>query len=289
MDRLMTGGHGHRARYCVPLLIPVAIAWAAVAFGVQSPDCGSHCWPALRPWGRGWWFGPLGVLGLCLAATTVPLFLIVGYLVYRGGTALNWDFFTQLPKPVGQMGGGMANAFYGSALMIGLATAFSVPVGLLAAIYLSEYRSDRLGPTVRFVAEMLGSVPSVVIGIFGYYLVVRPVTHNFSGLAGGFALGVMMIPIVMRASEECSSWCPRRFATPVPPSASSQWQTALTGERAGGLARDHHRRFPGHSPRRRRDGPAVADRLQQRLLAAVAQRLYAIAAGVYIQLCGQPL
>src|SRR5258708_9367752 len=108
----------------------------------------------------------------------------------------------------------MANAFYGSFSMVGLATAFSVPVGLLTAIYLAEYRSGRLGAAVRFIAEMLGSVPSIVIGIFGYYAVVKPITNHFSGLAGGFALGVMMLPIVIPASQEALKLVP-----PSPPHA----------------------------------------------------------------------
>ena len=169
----------------------------------------------------------LGVLGVCLAVTTVPLFLILGYLLYRGGSSLSWDFFTKLPQPVGETGGGMANAFYGSFLMVGLATAFSVPVGLLAAIYLSEYRSGWLGQVIRFVAEMLGSVPSIVIGIFGYYVIVRPITGGFSGLAGGFALGVMMIPIVMRASEEALKLVPRTLRNASAALGASQWQTVV--------------------------------------------------------------
>jgi phosphate transport system permease protein len=155
------------------------------------------------------------------------LFLILGYLLYRGGSSLSWDFFTQLPKPVGQTGGGIANAFYGSFLMVGLATAFSVPVGLLAAIYLTEYRSGLLGKTVRFVGEMLGSVPSIVIGIFGYYVVVKPITQHFSGLAGGFALGVMMIPIVMRASEEALKLVPKTLRNASSALGASQWQTIV--------------------------------------------------------------
>ncbi len=227
MDSLMTGGNGRRGIAAIPLLLPLAAAWAAVAFGVQNPDLRVALLALITAAGAVVVVWSLGVLGLCLAVTTVPLFLIVGYLFYRGGTSLNWDFFTQLPKPVGQTGGGMANAFYGSALMVGLATAFSVPVGLLAAIYLAEYRSDWLAPTVRFVAEMLGSVPSIVIGIFGYYLVVKPITHNFSGLAGGFALGVMMIPIVMRASEEALKLVPQALRNASYALGASHWQTIV--------------------------------------------------------------
>jgi phosphate transport system permease protein len=165
------------------------------------------------------------VLGLSFLLTVIPLFLILGFLLYKGGTSLDWDFFTKLPKPVGETGGGLAHAFYGSGLMVGLATAFAVPVGLLAAIYLSEYRSGGLGATVRFVGEMLGSVPSIVIGIFGYYAVVKPVTHHFSALAGGFALGIMMIPIIMRASEEALKLVPRSLRHGSYALGASQWQT----------------------------------------------------------------
>jgi phosphate transport system permease protein len=166
-------------------------------------------------------------LGLCLIVTVAPLFLILGFLLFKGATSLDWDFFTKLPKPVGEKGGGIAHAFYGSAVMVGLATAFSVPVGLLAAIYLSEYRSRWLGPTVRFVGEMLGSVPSIVMGIFGYYAVVKLVTGNFSGLAGGFALGVMMIPIIMRTSEEALKLVPRSLRHASFALGASHWQTVL--------------------------------------------------------------
>jgi phosphate transport system permease protein len=141
------------------------------------------------------------LLGLCLVITVSCLFLILGYLLARGFSSLSLSFFTNLPTPVGEPGGGMANALAGSAMLIGLATLFAVPVGLLAAIYLAEYRSDRLAPAVRFIGELLGGVPSIVIGLFVYALLVKPMGH-FSGWAGGFALGVMMIPIVMRASEE---------------------------------------------------------------------------------------
>ena len=157
-----------------------------------------------------------GVLELCLVITVVPLFLILGYLIYRGVGALNWNFFVKLPAPVGQAGGGMANALYGSLLLVGLATLFAVPVGLFAAIYLAEYRSVRLGPAVRFIGELLGGVPSIVIGIFAYAVVVKPMGY-FSGWAGGFALGVMMIPIFMRVAEESLRMVPRTTAARATP------------------------------------------------------------------------
>lgn len=166
-----------------------------------------------------------GILWFSFIATSVPLLLIMGNLLYKGGTALNWDFFTKLPAPVGQPGGGMANAFYGSFIMVAMATAFSVPIGLLAAVYLTEYRSKRFGSVVRFVAEMLGSVPSIVIGIFGYYAVVRPISGHFSGWAGAFALGVMMIPIVLRACEESLKLVPQSLRSGSYALGAGHWQT----------------------------------------------------------------
>src|SRR5207342_165021 len=132
----------------------------------------------------------------------------------------------KLPAPVGQAGGGMANALSGSLLLVGLAVLFSVPVGLLAAIYLAEYRSARLGPTVRFIGDLLGGVPSIVIGIFAYAVVVKPMGH-FSGWAGGFALSIMMIPIVMRASEEALKLVPNQIRHASYALGASQYQTIL--------------------------------------------------------------
>jgi phosphate transport system permease protein len=173
------------------------------------------------------------VLGLCLTATAGFLLLILSYLVVRGASSLNVAFFTELPRPVGQKGGGMGNALAGSAIMVGMATLFAVPVGLLAAIYLSEYRSGRLGSAVRFVGELLGGVPSIVIGIFGYYAVVLPLktwTNNqvsFCAWAGAFALGVMMIPIVMRASEEALKLVPKTLREASYALGGSHWQTIM--------------------------------------------------------------
>jgi phosphate transport system permease protein len=167
-----------------------------------------------------------GVLSLALILTVGPLFIILGYLLYHGIGALNWDFFTKLPAPVGESGGGMANALYGSAMLVGLATLFAVPIGVLAAIYLAEYRSDRLGPAVRFIGELLGGIPSIVIGIFGYAVLVRPLGH-FSGWAGAFALGVIMLPIVMRASEEALKVVPQSIRNASYALGASHYQTVL--------------------------------------------------------------
>jgi phosphate transport system permease protein len=148
------------------------------------------------------WKSRLAV-GLCIAAVIValvPLLLILTYVVQRGAAAMSWSFLTEMPKPVGEAGGGMANAIAGSLLVIGVAALFAVPAGIAAGIYLAEFR-DPLANVVRFAADVLNGVPSIVIGIFAYAVVVLPLRH-FSALAGSFALGVMMIPIVVRTTEE---------------------------------------------------------------------------------------
>jgi phosphate transport system permease protein len=173
-----------------------------------------------------WWMDQLmtGALGFALIVTVGSLFLILSYLLYHGVGALNGDFFLNLPAPVGEKGGGMVNALVGSAMLVGLATLFAVPVGVLAAVYLAEYRNDWFGPAVRFIGELLGGVPSIVIGIFGYALVVRPLGH-FSGWAGAFALAVMMLPIVMRASEEALRLVPQSIRNASYALGASQYQT----------------------------------------------------------------
>jgi len=131
----------------------------------------------------------------------LPLVLVFGFLVYQGGSSLNLDFFTHMPKPVGEPGGGMANAIVGTLILIGLACCVGLPIGILGGLYLAEATDPRLPWVVRFLADVLNGVPSIVIGIFAYTLVVLPM-RRFSALAGGVALGVIMIPIVLRTTEE---------------------------------------------------------------------------------------
>ncbi len=131
----------------------------------------------------------------------LPLILILGFLVYRGASAVNLHFFTQLPKPVGEPGGGMANAIVGTLILIGLASCVGLPLGILGGVYLAESRDRRLPWAIRFLADVLNGVPSIVIGIFAYTVVVLPMRH-FSAIAGGFALAVIMLPIVLRTTEE---------------------------------------------------------------------------------------
>jgi len=142
-----------------------------------------------------------GVTFLAAILVICPLLLILAFLVYQGISAINVDFFTQLPKPVGEPGGGVANAIVGSLIMIGLAVAMGLPVGILGGVYLAESRDRRLPWAVRFLADVLNGIPSIVVGIFAYTVIVLPM-RRFSALAGGFALGIIMMPIVLRTTEE---------------------------------------------------------------------------------------
>jgi phosphate transport system permease protein len=155
------------------------------------------------------------------------LFFILGYLVYHGGRSINWDFFTKLPKPVGETGGGMANAIVGSAKLLLLASLLGVPIGFLGAIYLAEFSGSKVAFVVRYAADLLNGVPSIVIGIFAYSLVVLPF-KQFSTLAGGFALGLMMIPITLRSTEEFLLAVPRALREAAMALGASKWKTIAT-------------------------------------------------------------
>ena len=141
---------------------------------------------------------------LCVLSVMVallPLGFILFFVVTRGIGALNWDFFTQLPKPVGEAGGGMANAIVGTLMLTGLGGLFAIPVGIVSGVYMSEYAGTRLASAARFAADTLNGVPSIVIGVFVYGIVVLQL-RQFSLLAGSVALGIMMIPIIARTTEE---------------------------------------------------------------------------------------
>jgi len=143
--------------------------------------------------------------GLAIVSTLLvvaPLVAIFGYLVFKGASSLNWAFFTQMPKPIGEVGGGMANAIAGSGLILAIASAIGIPIGIAAGIFLAEFaRGTILGNAVRFTADVLNGVPSIVMGISIYSLIVLRQKH-FSAWAGGFALGVMMVPTITRTTEE---------------------------------------------------------------------------------------
>ena len=143
----------------------------------------------------------VGACGLAVLVALLPLAMILFFVVTQGLQALNVEFFTAMPKPVGEPGGGMFNAFIGTLILIAIAATIAIPVGVISGIYMSEYAGTRLATAVRFAADTLNGVPSIVIGIFAYGIAVLPF-RQFSALAGGLALGVMMIPIIARTTEE---------------------------------------------------------------------------------------
>ena len=157
----------------------------------------------------------------------LPLGAIFVYLVYRGIGALNWDFLTQIPKPPGEAGGGMANAIAGSVYILLIASTIGVPVGIGGGIYLSEYGRNRLGNLIRFTADVLNGVPSIIVGIVAYGLVVLTQGH-FSALAGGVALAIMMIPTITRTTEEMLLLVPTQVREAAYGLGVSRWRTTLS-------------------------------------------------------------
>jgi phosphate transport system permease protein len=169
----------------------------------------------------------LTMTGLCALIAVSVLFFILGNLVYHGGTSINWNFFTKLPAPVGETGGGMANAIVGSAKLLALATLFGVPIGFLGAIYLAEFSGSKVAFVVRYAADLLNGAPSIVIGIFAFSIAVHPFKH-FSTLAGSFALGIMMIPITLRSTEGFLLAVPRTLREGAMALGASKWKTIAT-------------------------------------------------------------
>ena len=143
----------------------------------------------------------VGFCALSVLLALVPLALILFFVVSQGIQALNVDFFTHMPQPVGEAGGGMANAIVGTLIVTSLGSLFAVPIGILSGVYTSEYAGSRLAAVIRFAADTLNGVPSIVIGVFVYGVAVLPF-KQFSAMAGGLALGIMMIPIIARTTEE---------------------------------------------------------------------------------------
>jgi phosphate transport system permease protein len=169
----------------------------------------------------------LSLTGLCALLTVSALFFILGYLVWNGGKDLSWSFFTHLPAPVGEIGGGMANAILGTLKLLLLAALLGVPVGLLGGVYLAEFGGRTVPFLVRYTADLLNGVPSIVIGIFAYALVVMPM-HHFSTLAGGFALGIMVIPTVLRNTESFLRDVPRSLREGSFALGANKWRMIAT-------------------------------------------------------------
>jgi len=139
--------------------------------------------------------------GLSVLLALIPLALILFYVISQGVSSLSWAFFTEMPRPVGEAGGGMANSIAGTLIVVAVGALFAIPVGVVSGIYAAEYAGTRLAGSVRFAADTLNGVPSIVIGVFVYGIAVLPF-RRFSALAGGLALGIMMIPLIMRTTEE---------------------------------------------------------------------------------------
>jgi phosphate transport system permease protein len=169
----------------------------------------------------------LSLTGLCALITVSALFFILGYLMWNGGKDLSWNFFTRLPAPVGEVGGGMANAILGSLKLLLLATLIGVPLGLLGGVYLAEFGGRTVPFLVRYTADLLNGVPSIVIGIFAYALVVMPM-HHFSTLAGGVALGIMVIPTVLRNTESFLRDVPRSLREGSFALGANRWRMVAT-------------------------------------------------------------
>jgi phosphate transport system permease protein len=164
----------------------------------------------------------------CAAATLaiVPPVAILAYLLEQGAGALSLDFFTSMPRPVGEAGGGMANAIVGTLILIGIASAIGLPIGIGAGLYLAERGGTKLADLVRFLADVLNGLPSIVMGIFAWQFLVRPIGH-FSALAGGAAIGAMMIPLVTRTTEEMVRTVPRSLREAALALGYPRWRTSL--------------------------------------------------------------
>jgi len=167
-----------------------------------------------------------GVAVLTVLLVLTPLVAIFGYLVYRGMGSINWAFITQTPKPVGEPGGGMANAIVGSMLILGIASVIGVPFGIGAGVYLAEFGRNRFGSAIRFTADVLNGVPSIVIGIVAWAILVRG--RGFSALAGGVALAIMMVPTICRTTEEMLLLVPQALREAAYGLGVPYWRTALS-------------------------------------------------------------
>lgn len=168
----------------------------------------------------------LTMTGAALLTVIGVLFLILAYTVSKGIGAINWDLITQMPAPVGEEGGGMANAIVGSAILVALGSAYGIPVGLLAGVYLAQTEKGWFAPSVRFLTEVLNGIPSIVTGVVAFIIVVLPM-QRFSALAGGFALGIIMIPLITRTTEEMIRLVPSSFREAGLALGIPRWKTTL--------------------------------------------------------------
>lgn len=164
--------------------------------------------------------------GLTTLLALIPLFWIIGYVVYQGGRYIDWSFFTQLPRPPGMAGGGVLNAIEGTILLVILSSIFALPPGVLAAFYAAYYPDTPLGIAVRFSTDVLSGVPSIIIGLFLYAVVVK-VQGHFSALAGGIALAILMLPVIIRTTEEMLKLVPPALREASLALGAPEWKTSL--------------------------------------------------------------
>jgi phosphate transport system permease protein len=189
----------------------------------MSPTLTCQPSSALAAWRRWKSRGMSLLMGVCAVVVMAPLFLVLYFLLREGATSLDWHFFTQLPKPTGESGGGMANAIVGSIMLLAMAALIGVPIGVLGGVYLAEYGSERMNHAIRFSADVLNGVPSIVWGMVIYALLVVPF-KTFSAYAGGVALGLMMIPLVMRTTEEVLILVPQSYREAALALGISRWK-----------------------------------------------------------------
>jgi phosphate transport system permease protein len=169
----------------------------------------------------------VAVMGLAVVVAVLPLLLILGTLVVKGAGSINFDFFTRLPVPAGETGGGVAHAIVGTLMIVGAACLIGIPIGVAAGVYCSEYPGSRLATVTRFVADVLNGTPSIVVGVVAWTLIVARQKH-FSGLAGSAALAMLMIPMVMRTTEELIRMVPHSLREAALALGYPRWRTSLS-------------------------------------------------------------
>ena len=169
----------------------------------------------------------IGLTYICAVLATLPLLLILWHLIAKGASSISLAFFTHMPRPVGEPGGGMANAIVGTLILIGIASAIGLPIGIGAGLHLAEKKTTPLAQTSRFLADVLNGLPSIVMGIFAWQILVRPIGH-FSALAGGVALGAMMIPLVTRTTEEMLLVVPTSLREAALALGYPKWRTSIS-------------------------------------------------------------
>jgi phosphate transport system permease protein len=169
----------------------------------------------------------LSLTGLLTLLALIPLFWIIGYVVYKGGKSINLDFFIHLPRPLGMTGGGVLSAIEGTVVITIIAAVFSIPPGVLAAFFAARYPNTPLGVVLRFSTDVLSGVPSIVVGLFAYAIIVVPMGH-YSGLAGGVALAVIMLPTIIRTTEEMLKLVPSTLREASLGLGAPEWKTSLS-------------------------------------------------------------